>query len=160
MLEIVDGAFDEIAREVDDYTAAIANKTPTQLSDTEINSLSLQRYSREIAEQYGIQLESTEIPDDVLAELKAFGLNKIGDLRRIADDETLRLMKEYIEDENMIGFVRTLMMYSDIDRYFSIWNSWSGLDSPTALLLARKYGRNRVQDILSEHEVSIVGGED
>jgi hypothetical protein len=39
MLEIVDGAFDEIAGEVDEYRTAIARKTPTQLSNTEINSL-------------------------------------------------------------------------------------------------------------------------
>jgi putative GTP pyrophosphokinase len=159
MLEIVDGAFDEIAREVDEYKLAIASKTPTQLSDTEINSLSLQRYAREIAEQYDVDLEFIEVPDEILAEAKAFGLSKIGDLKRIADDETLRLVGAYARGENIIGFIRTLMMYYDIDKYFSIWKYWSGLDGPTARLLKRKYGRNKVAEILAEHNVTILDDE-
>jgi putative GTP pyrophosphokinase len=160
MLEIVDGAFDEIAREVDEYSAAIASKTPTQLSDTETNTLSLQRYARELAEQHGIHLDFNEIPDDVLAEIKSFGLHKIGDLKRIADDKTLGKVKESFGDTSIIGFVRTLMMYNDIDRYFSVWKPWSGLDAPTALLLEKKYGRERLKRILLEHDIEIVSGED
>jgi putative GTP pyrophosphokinase len=156
MLEIVDGAFDEIAREVDEYKLAIENKTPTQLADTEINSLSLDRYARELSKQHQIELETVEIPDDILAEFKAFGLNKIGDLRRIADDDTLQVIKDRVENENIIGLVRTLMMYRDIDKYFSIWKTWTGLDAPTASLLRKKYGAEKLAELLSQHDVEIL----
>ncbi len=81
MLEIVDGAFDEIARDVQTYKSEIASKTVSQLSDTELNSLTLQPYLERLAEEYELTIEFNEIPDDILSEFKAFGLNKVGDLK-------------------------------------------------------------------------------
>lgn len=164
MLEIVDGAFDEIAREVDEYKAAIANKTPTQLSETELNSLSLHRYLQELTEQYGLKIEFVEIPDDILTEFKSYGLQKIGDLKLIADDKTLRKVRDFSNEgentENVIGFVRTLMMYHDIDRYFAVWKRWTGLDTPTARLLEEKYGHQKIKEMLSKNQISIQSDED
>jgi ppGpp synthetase/RelA/SpoT-type nucleotidyltranferase len=158
MLEIVDGAFDEIAREVDEYKSAIAQKTEIQLSDTELNSLSMQRYLKELEEKYDLKIDFLEIPDDVMSELKAYGLLKIGDLEKIADNDVLRQVREYLtEEENVVGFVRTLMMYNDIDRYFTVWKRWTGLDLPTAQLLEKRYGRAKLRDILSNYRISIEG---
>ncbi|MCC8944187.1 hypothetical protein H8A97_03495 [Bradyrhizobium sp. Arg62] len=117
-------------------------------------------YARELAERHDIHLEFIEIPDDVISEFKAFGLSKIGDLKLIADDETLREVRSFIERESLIGFVRTLMMYHDIDRYFAVWKPWSSLDNPTALLLEKKFGRKKVNDLLSEHEIEIIQEEE
>jgi putative GTP pyrophosphokinase len=164
MLEIVDGAFDEIAKEVEDYKSAIANKTPSQLSETELNSLSLHRYLEEIKEQYNLEIEFVEIPDDILAELKSYGLQKIGDLKLIADDKTLRKVKSFFDEsensENAIGFVRTLMMYHDLDRYFGVWKRWTALDAPTARLLEEKYGFQKIKETLNKNHISIDDGED
>lgn len=164
MLEIVDGAFDEIAREVDEYKDAIANKTTIQLLDTELNSLSLHRYLEEVINQYGLEIEFVEIPDDILTEFRSYGLQTIRDLTLIADDKTLRKIKQYFDEndteENAIGFVRTLMMYHDIDRYFAVWRRWTGLDDPTARLLNEKYGRQKINEILAKNDVSVEGEED
>jgi len=164
MLEIVDGAFDEIAREVDEYKDAIAKKTLTQLSDTELNSLSLHRYLQDVTKQSGLDIEFVEIPDDILIELKSYGLQKIGDLMQIADENTLRKVKHFFDEsesvENAIGFVRTLMMYHDIDRYFSVWRPWTGLDAPTAQLLREKYGHQKIKEILFKNDISMAGEEE
>jgi putative GTP pyrophosphokinase len=164
MLEIVDGAFDEIAREVDEYKNAIAKKTSGQLSDIELNSLSLHRYLQDLTKQYGLKIAAVEVPDDVLTEFKSFGLQKIGDLTQIADEQTLLKVKESFDEsdnvDNAIGFVRTLMMYHDIDRYFAVWRPWTGLDAPTARLLQEKYGQRKVTEILERHQVSMAGEEE
>jgi hypothetical protein len=163
MLEIVDGAFDEIATEVDEYKVAIATKTPTQLSDTELNSLSLQRYLRELTEQHDLDIEFVEIPDGIMTELKLYGIHKIGDLKLIADAKTLNKIRDFSDEaehsENLIGFVRTLMMYHDIDRYFTVWRRWTGLDVPTANLLKEKYGQQKLGEILSKFHIAMEGEE-
>ncbi|MCA6107281.1 GTP pyrophosphokinase [Bradyrhizobium cenepequi] len=161
MLEIVDGAFDEIAREVDAYKSEIASKTASQLSDTELNSLTLRPYLERLAEEHDLKISFTEIPDDILSEFKAFGLNKIADLKRIADKALLEEIGEHITgDENAIGFIRTLMMYHDIDRYFTVWKGWTGLDQPTASLLAKRYGRKKFRDLMNKNEIWIEGEDD
>lgn len=160
MLEIVDGAFDEIVREVQAYKSEIASKTASQLSDTELNSLTLRPYLERLAEDYDLRIDFTEIPDDVLSEFKAFGLNKVGDLKRIAVREVLEQIGEYTTgDENAIGFIRTLMMYHDIDRYFTIWKKWTGLDHPTAALLANRYGGSKFWKLMEEKGIWIEGEE-
>jgi putative GTP pyrophosphokinase len=157
MLEIVDGAFDEIALEVEAYKSEVASKTASQLSDTELNSLTLRPYLERLADEYDLKIDFTEIPDDVLSEFKTFGLNKIVDLKRIAGRDVLEQVREYItSDENAIGFIRTLMMYHDIDRYFTIWKKWTGLDRPTAALLANRYGR-RFGELMKEKGIWIEG---
>jgi ppGpp synthetase/RelA/SpoT-type nucleotidyltranferase len=158
MLEIVDGAFDEIARDVEAYKSEIASKTVSQLSDTELNSLTLQPYLDRLAEENNLKIDFTEIPDDILSEFKAFGLNKVGDLKRIAAREVLEQISEYTTgDENAIGFVRTLMMYHDIDRYFAIWKRWTGMDRPTAVLLANRYGGTKFWKLMEEKGIWIEG---
>jgi hypothetical protein len=160
MLELVDGAFDEITRDVKAYKSEIASKTASQLSDTELNSLTLQPYLERLAEENDLKIDFTEIPDEMLGEFKAFGLNKIGDLKRIAGREALEQVHEYVTDnENAIGFIRTLMMYQDIDRYFTIWNKWSGLDRGTAALLINRYGRDKFRQLMAEHGIWIEGEE-
>ena len=158
MLEIVDGAFDEIARDVQTYKSEIASKTVSQLSDTELNSLTLQPYLERLAEEYELTIEFNEIPDDILSEFKAFGLNKVGDLKKIAVREVLEQIGEHTTgDESAIGFIRTLMMYQDIDRYFSIWKKWTGMDRPTAALLAKRYGAAKFHKLMEEKGIWIEG---
>lgn len=160
MLELVDGAFDEIAGEVEIYKTEIASKTSSQLSDIELNSLTLQPYLERLAEEHNLKIDFTEIPDDILGEFKAFGLNKIGDLKKIASREVLEQIGEYITvNENAIGFVRTLMMYHDIDRYFTVWNKWTGLDRSTAALLTNRYGQRKFRNVMGANEIWIEGEE-
>ena len=133
-------------------------KTVSQLSDAELNSLTLQPYLERLAEENDLRIHFTEIPDDILSEFKAFGLNKIGDLKRIAAREVLEQIGEYTTgDENAIGFVRTLMMYHDIDRYFTIWKRWTGMDRPTATLLVNRYGGAQFWKLMEEKGIWIEG---
>ncbi|XUM21334.1 GTP pyrophosphokinase [Bradyrhizobium oligotrophicum S58] len=156
MLELVDGAFDDIAREVDEYRAAIAQKTPTQLTEIELNSLSIQKYLAELAEENDLNIPSVEIPNDILDEFRAFGLHKIKDLKAIAHADPLSFLRDHpAAEENTIGFIRSLMMYHDIDRYFKVWTPWSVLDATTAALLEQKYSREKLRQLFSAHEVVI-----
>jgi putative GTP pyrophosphokinase len=158
MLEIVDWAFDEIAREVEAYKSEIASKTVSQLADTELNSLTLRSYLERLAEEHELTIDFTEIPDDILSEFKAFGLNKVVDLKRIAVREVIEQIGEHTTgDENAIGFIRTLMMYHDIDRYFSIWKKWTGMDRPTAALLVNRYGATKFWKLIEEKGIWIEG---
>ena len=49
------------------------------------------------------------------------------------------------------------MMYQDIDRYFSIWKKWTGMDRPTAALLAKRYGAAKFHKLMEEKGILIEG---
>ena len=71
-----------------------------------------------------------------------------------------RISEHSAGDENAIGFIRTLMMYHDIDRYFTIWKRWEGLDQPTASLLAKRYGPDKFRRLMKEKRIWVMGEED
>jgi hypothetical protein len=45
----------------------------------------------------------------------------------------------------------------DIDRYFDIWSTWSGLDIGTAALLTKKYGRAKFRRLVEANGIWIEG---
>src|SRR5262249_4532472 len=77
MLEIVDSAFDEIAKEIDVYVRTINRKPADQLSGVEIDSISVQKYLSDVAKQHDLKMKPREVDADVIGELKSFGLRTI-----------------------------------------------------------------------------------
>jgi hypothetical protein len=48
-----------------------------------------------------------------------------------------------------------LLMYNDIDKYFTMKFDWSAIDEPTMRLLVGKYGSSKVHKLLQEHDIEI-----
>lgn len=155
MLEVVDSAFDAIAKEIDEYSASIERSTVGELSNVEISSISLERYIKSIEDKFAIKLPRNNIDHEVLAELRHFGLNTIGDLEAMSPEEYVRLSKELNVADTNIGFLRGLMMYDNIEKYFSGPVHWTGIGPEDVELLSKKYGENKVSRILRDHSIDV-----
>jgi hypothetical protein len=57
--------------------------------------------------------------------------------------------------------LRDAMMYEDVDRYFEeAWmKGWTGWDSDSMALLAPKYGRPKIDELLHRYEIDDLGDE-
>jgi ppGpp synthetase/RelA/SpoT-type nucleotidyltranferase len=155
MLEIVDAAFDEISKEIDRYKTSLENKSITQISDAEIDSISLKRFIDETANTFGISLKANNI-DIISDELKRFGIRTIGELQQLTTAEFGRKYKNEVNDELGIGFIRLIMMYSDIDRYFERTTPpWWGIPRQPYKFLVSKYGEAKVKQLLKKYKKSI-----
>ena len=152
MLEIVDNAFDEISREIDDYKSSLESKSLLQLLDTELDSISLKRFVDEMQSTQGIPLKLSSV-ERISDELKKFGVSTIGELEKLASNEFIREYKKHIHDGNGVGFLRLIMMHHDVDKYFeSTAPKWGVMPREAFKLLSSRYGDSKITRLLSKYE--------
>ncbi|MFB9262524.1 GTP pyrophosphokinase family protein [Bradyrhizobium erythrophlei] len=161
MLEVVDSAFDEIAREIDNYSLSIGRKSIDEMDDIELNSISLGKYLDQISALYGLSFVTDDISDDVVKELRLYGVSTIGDLKKIATRSLIAEIENAAKpNQTRIGFLRDLMMYDDVERYFRCAPEWGVIHLNDALPLAAKYGPELIARLFSDHDVDIRQDED
>lgn len=158
MLEIVDAAFDEIAKEIDAYRASFKNARLDEMLDADINSISLEKFTKGISKTYNIKLAKIKISTEVIDELRSFGIETIGDLIEIATPATMLEIRR--TSTTAMGLLRDIMMMTDLDRYFSKKPDWGVAESDSVAGIVRKYGAQRVADCLYKHDIFLRIDED
>jgi hypothetical protein len=93
MLEIVDGGFDSISKEIDDYVRAINSKSIGEISSSEIDRVSIEKFLELLVADNGLNVEKVDIELSVIEELKSFGVSKIDDLRSMVSKEYISCFK-------------------------------------------------------------------
>ncbi|RUU60762.1 GTP pyrophosphokinase [Mesorhizobium sp. M2C.T.Ca.TU.002.02.1.1] len=153
MLEIVDGAFQEISDSVDRYKESLENKSITEISNTPVDSISAAKLITDIAKKNRISL-SGEITKPVVQEIIDFGIATIGDLQDLATKDFISDFKKHQSGKNTaIGFVRSMMMFKDAERYLEIDHDWKGMTKALYGLLKERYGEETVERLLERHEI-------
>jgi hypothetical protein len=160
LLEIVDAAFDEIAREVDEYSASLSDRRFDQIADAEINSISLEKYLDEISKIHQFELRKKEVTTSVVEELRHFGLETIGDLVKISTSEIISIMGSASRNTTGTGFLRDILMLNDIDQYFSKKPEWGVIGIKEAAPLVAKYGAKKIAELLSDNDISLTDGDE
>jgi GTP pyrophosphokinase len=155
LLEITDKAFDEISREIDAYRESIDSKSINQLSATEIDSISISKYVVDFFKLHKVRLESKEIIADVINELRRFGISNIGQVERLATTEFVTNFSKSFQSVTAIGFLRLLMMYNDLDRYFENKPDWTGANLELYDFLATKYNKPKIDHIFKEAHIRV-----
>ena len=132
MLEIADKGFDELSSKIDNYIADIEVRAQDDDFDTEINSISLEKFVEEWAKKAGFPLNEPSLKDDygdLVSELDDFGINRISELKAIIPDEYVEkaLAREY--STTIHGLVRDWMLIKDYAFYRNnVSYTWSGFD--------------------------------
>jgi putative GTP pyrophosphokinase len=156
MLEIVDSAFDQISREIDEYSATLDKINAVQIKETEIDSISVTKFVRDITAEKDIKLRDTRAEPEAIEELKKYGIRTIGDFKTLITKEFIAAYMENIVDaRSMIGFIRLVLMFSDIERYLETDPSWGGLSQSSFDVLSSKYGAAKVKKIMIKHKRDI-----
>jgi putative GTP pyrophosphokinase len=157
MLEIVDREFSILAQEVDEYGKEIKRMAKEgDLANAEITFISIKEFlntSSKIPVLESSDLESTL--NIAVKELKYFGVSTIADFDNLISKDYLKKFTEIISKNTLTGFIRDVMMYSDIDQYFEkSWQmSWNITDSKTKDFLISRYSINKVKSIFSRHNL-------
>jgi ppGpp synthetase/RelA/SpoT-type nucleotidyltranferase len=155
LLEVVDSAFDEIAREIDAYRLTLSNVHLDQIVNAEINSISLEQFLNEISKTNKVTFIKSAISADVVKELRRFGTTTIGDLTKLATPALLSEMGGNENEYTGAGFLRDIMLYSDIDKYFDSDPGWGLIELKDARRLAKKWGAKKLARIFVENDIIV-----
>lgn len=160
-LELVDAGFDEISQAVDSYSREITQKTESDFLDEEVNSISLERFIQKTKFDHKVprRFVASEFlkPSSIESELTKFGWTKIASLQRALTENFLSEYQKFVVSDTGIGFLRSLMMFQDPDKYFrEIEPNWDAIDTETYNLLVDKYGAARIDNLLTERKIMVM----
>lgn len=154
LLEIVDGAFDEIAKEIDQYKSSIKHQSIRQISRAGLDSISIARFVEELAKDLGIEIrDNTDL--DIVEELKAYGLKTIGDIEALVSTEFRDAFDKRMSGITSYGVLRYLMMYNDLDAYFKLGRNFHVIGSESVKFLETKYKPEQIDRWLKRLEIDI-----
>ncbi len=126
-LELADMNFAALEREVDDYREDVMKRVDNGDLDIEINSTSLLSYLSIRLQHVKLKqvevLEDDDISRTVIDELENFGILSLSDLNSLLNDEFLESVAKHQGYTTYAGTLRDAMIFSDIDRYLSIFPS-------------------------------------
>jgi len=156
-LELIDREFSNLSREIDETQSALIFDPHHSVADED-----------EITSQTFLELIKSEPKLDVeiigsmpisaaLDEVEAFGINNIGEIKNLLTDEFIAAANVHERKTTLIGLLRSLMMFHDLDAYFSkAWrNSWGGIEDQGLNLLSEKYGRDHVLDWINRLSIDL-----
>jgi putative GTP pyrophosphokinase len=152
MLEIIDEAFDEIARSADKYAEQLRI---TKLSDEKINSISISEFLKRFTAEMNISIDDIRADAMIIEEMERFGLRTIGDLETLLASGVVRALKEAKLRPSGIGFMRITMMYQDLEKYLSIKPSWPSAPLAVYEFLKTKYPDYQIAHIFEKYNKTI-----
>jgi len=126
VLELVDREFESLTKDIEKYS----NEVVDSIS---VGNLKLEFSKTSLVEYLGSRFEGMEVMPDgselAIIELRKFGIRDIEELDKIVSviPEKIKVRIESLVTENttVLGLVRDILIYSNADEYFLIWdNSW------------------------------------
>jgi putative GTP pyrophosphokinase len=158
LLEIVDGAFDEISTEIDEYRSELQTKSANQISDTGVDSLSVEKYLTDVEKKWGGAIKTKQVLPEVISELNRMGIKKIGQIEKIISDDFITKYKALVAPNYTTtgtGVLRSAMLYSDLKKYFKTKPDWGAIPQSLIDMLATKYEKATIAKIISKHRIEV-----
>jgi putative GTP pyrophosphokinase len=155
MLEIVDSGFNSIAIEIDQYAELLRSKPISEILDNVLDSVSIHKFMLDFSKAHKLKIKRGRLSQDVLDELSRYGARNVSDLQRMATDDLVISRRKYQIDDNEVSFLRMMMMFEDIDKYFSAKVSWSVTFRRYVAPLFDKWGEAKVLRLLKERGIRI-----
>lgn len=156
-LELIDDQLDQISREIEGYEKEL-RKSETVRDAENVNIVSLRALYFDTIndDQRNDNTISNLDFDSLVEEVRNFGISSIGDLSALIGRE-LKEKWEKEGDSTLFGFLRDILLFADIEKYFSksYKADWGGLEEEEYGLLCEKYGKQFLDEILSRHEIDI-----
>jgi ppGpp synthetase/RelA/SpoT-type nucleotidyltranferase len=158
MLEVVDQGFNEIALALDSYKQKVNETGLLELADKNIDSINIEKFIAQTAKEHELDIIQTDIDRKVVEELKNFGIYTISDLSYLVTPEFIKNYKNSYTKNTSTGFLRDIMLFTDIDKYFErCWKmaGWGGIDKYSIDFLIRKYGKKKTISLIDKYEIDI-----
>ncbi|MDA3451300.1 MULTISPECIES: GTP pyrophosphokinase [Acinetobacter] len=158
LLESADLEFNRLTVEIEDYANQLKknlDKQEYELSTIGIKTLIYEKYP-----EYTKKINDLdkEVNLKVLKELNLFGIKNLGELDKII--KSIKEQYEFPYSKTTLGFVRELMMLTDIDHYFNEVYSkydkddrWSHVGKGGMDFLMQKYKKDEIESIFAKFNI-------
>lgn len=157
LLELADREFSSLTDELEAYQTTVQTQTDAGNLEIELNSTSASEFLKLTIGRHGGRpgLETTLLDHKDIAELRRFGIDTVAKFSLLLNDEFLAEAADI--NTTAIGLVRDAMIFADIGRYFEIaWSEgWHGWDQPSLHLAEKRYGHERLQEIIERHGIDV-----
>jgi putative GTP pyrophosphokinase len=157
LLEIVDSAFDDISKEIDAYKVTLDQQSLTQLSVAEIDSISLAKFIKSLGEKYDVPLRPVDSANltMLVSEIKKMKIHSIGELENAITESSIQACKNHSADFTSTGFIRTLLICADPDRYFQDRPEWPAIPVEAFEAITSIHSKQKIKKLLSRHKLRI-----
>jgi hypothetical protein len=90
-------------------------------------------------------------------EITNYGIGSLEEFDKLITPDFVRAHIQLDRETTEVGFVRSVMMFADLERYFkkSWQHHWQGLASDTFSMLAAQYGKTKVKAVLDQHRIKV-----
>lgn len=158
-LELADREFNQLSRDIDQYSKNIAKSTKKGELEIELNSTALKQYlstrfTKIISEErIAPSFNGSKNESVILRELRDFGLNTLADLDKLISPELEKQIAKYEDDGNFLGLCRLIMVASDAKRYMTkSWKkSWQAIPDDHKIMLKNlNVDINLIEEFLNE----------
>ena len=134
-LELADREFNQLSRDIDNYSKSIKESTEKGDLNIELNSTALKQFLTTKFENLINQniirpdFNGSDRESKILEELRSFGVETLSDLNKLIDE---KLIPAYIKfgskKGNLLGLTRLILVSADPNKYFtkSYDHSWGG----------------------------------
>lgn len=161
LLESADLEFNRLTVEIEEYATKLKANISNISFDFELSAIGVKTL---IESKYSnlIKNETYYLTDDILSiviqELFDFGINNLQQLDNVISTAISEF--NFPDDNNLIGFLRDLMMIIDLEKYFSTafiksGQKWGATNENGYKLLLQKYSQQQIQSIFDKNEIEI-----
>lgn len=162
LLESADLEFNRLTVEIEQYAKQLNkdiknNDLNYELTSIGLKTLLFDKYDSYVSEQYAeIDNEYIHI---VVKELNQFGINDLKELDTLIADYTNSY--NFQKPTTVIGFMRELMMFIDLEGYFDkVYKksneNWKHMLARHAINLEQKYSSEEVEKVLEKNNMKIL----
>ncbi len=162
-LEIADREFNILVNKIDSYKLNVKDMIINKNFDIEINITTLIEFIKYCINFLGIkkiQISNNldmETVDTLIQEIHDFEISKISELCILITKNFIKLYNLYAKQTTESGFIRDLLMFTDIEKYFkNSWNNhWGGIEKDLKKILLNKYNKDIFNKIENELNANI-----
>ena len=123
-LELVDREFNQLSREIDDYSSTVKDQAVIGKLNIPIDSFSLEEYLNvkfaKLVQEIDMEPSFADQDSGILQEIKDFGLYTLQDLEEIFPKDFIKVMAKLYGNgrySNYLGALRDVMMINNIEKY-------------------------------------------
>ncbi|MCL6231661.1 MULTISPECIES: GTP pyrophosphokinase [Acinetobacter] len=162
LLESADLEFNRLTVEIEEYAKKLNDSIKKDNLEFEVTSIGLKTLLADNYDKY-VDIEHELINSNYInlavKELNQFGINSLNDLDQLIENYTSTY--QFRERTTVIGFVRFLMMFIDLKKYFDnvykkSGEKWGGLISEHIDYLEQKYSREEIEKVLEDNNIKII----
>ncbi|MDR6798071.1 hypothetical protein [Acinetobacter calcoaceticus] len=161
LLESADLEFNRLTQEIEEYANGLKENIANITEDFELSTIGVKTLLESKYPEF-ISRETQYVINDLLSivikELVNFGINNLKQL----DQEISSMVTQYnfSKDNTEVGFLRSIMMQLDLERYFlqaytNSSNQWGAIDKSKYDVLLQKYSENEISTLFNERRIEI-----